>query len=74
MTEQIQPAFHRGLHKHGSFSFKLMYIHLVINGVKVTQEIWQMKITLKINVFMYYLKQGVILNKENLAKRNWGRE
>ncbi|WVZ51061.1 LOW QUALITY PROTEIN: hypothetical protein U9M48_002247 [Paspalum notatum var. saurae] len=61
-----------GLHKHGSFSVKSMYLHLVNSGVKVSQENMQMKIPLKIKVFMYYLKQGVILTKDNLARRNWG--
>ncbi|WVZ96489.1 hypothetical protein U9M48_042121 [Paspalum notatum var. saurae] len=58
-----------GLQKHSSFSVKSMYLHLVNTGVKVTQEIWQMKIPLKFKVFMYYLKQGVILTKYNLLRR-----
>jgi hypothetical protein len=47
-----------------------MYRHLVNNGVNVTQEIWHMKIPLKIEIFMWYLKRGVILTKDNLARRN----
>ena len=30
-----------------------------------------MKIPLKIKIFMWYLKRGAILTKDNLAKRNW---
>ena len=30
-----------------------------------------MKIPLKIKVFAWYLRRGVILTKDNLAKRNW---
>ena len=36
--------------------------------MKVTQEIWRVKIPLKIKVFLWYLKMGVILTKDNLAK------
>jgi hypothetical protein len=45
-----------------------MYNHLVNNGVKVTQEIWRMKLPLKIKIFLWFLKKGYT---HNLAKRNW---
>jgi len=48
------------LHKKGSFSVKSMYRHLINKGIKVTQEIWHMKIPLKIKIFMLYLKREVI--------------
>jgi hypothetical protein len=48
-----------------------MYNHLVNNEVKVTQEIWRMKLPLKIKIFLWFLKKGVTLTKDNLAKRNW---
>jgi hypothetical protein len=35
--------------------------------------IWKMKIPLKTKVFGWYLRRGVILTKDNLAKRNWHR-
>jgi len=47
-----------------------MYKFLVSNGIKVMQEIWQMKIPLKTKIFMWFLKKGVILTKDNLARRN----
>jgi len=59
-----------GLHKNGSFSVNSMYKFLVSNGLKVMQEIWQMKIPLKNKIFMWFLKKGVILTKDNLARRN----
>ena len=34
-------------------------------------KIWQMKIPLKLKVFAWYLRKGVILTKDNLVKRNW---
>ena len=53
------------------FSVKSMFKYLVNNGIKVTQEIWHMKVPLKIKIFLWFLKKRVILTKDNLAKRNW---
>jgi len=41
-----------GLHKNGSFSVNSMYKFFVSSGLKVTQEIWQMKIPLKNKIFV----------------------
>jgi hypothetical protein len=35
------------------------------------KKIWKMKIPLKIKIFGWYLRRGVILTKNNLVKRNW---
>jgi hypothetical protein len=32
---------------------------------------WNLKLPLKIKIFMWYLKREVILTKDNLIKRNW---
>jgi hypothetical protein len=48
-----------------------MYRYLITNDIKVTQEIWRVKLPLKIKIFLWFLKKGVILTKDNLAKRNW---
>src|SRR5664279_2284930 len=37
----------------------------------ITKKKWKMKIPLKNKVFPWYLRRGVILTKDNLAKRNW---
>jgi hypothetical protein len=34
-------------------------------------KLWKLKIPLRIKVFGWYLRKGVILTKNNLAKRNW---
>jgi hypothetical protein len=47
-----------------------MYKHQINNGIRVTHEIWHMMVPLNIKLFMQYVKKGVILTKENLAKRN----
>jgi hypothetical protein len=33
--------------------------------------IWKLKVPLKIKIFMWYLKRGVVLTKDNLIRRNW---
>jgi hypothetical protein len=33
--------------------------------------LWKLKILLRIKVFEWYLHKGVVLTKDNLAKRNW---
>jgi hypothetical protein len=37
----------------------------------VSQDIWQIKVPTKIKIFLWYLKWGVILTKDNIARRNW---
>ena len=63
--------FYWSLHSSGQFSVKSMYAALVNNGVSVSQDIWRAKLPTKIKVFMWYLKNGVILTKDNLVRRNW---
>ena len=31
---------------------------------------WKLRIPLKIKIFMWYFRRGVLLTKDNLAKRN----
>jgi hypothetical protein len=33
--------------------------------------LWKLKLPLKIKIFLWYLGRGVILTKDNLAKRGW---
>ena len=50
-----------------------MYRALVqpVEPVVNNKLIWNMKIPIKTKVFAWYLRRGVILTKDNLAKRNW---
>jgi hypothetical protein len=41
----------------GTFTVKSMYAALINNGVKVSQDIWQIKIPMKIKIFLWYLKK-----------------
>ncbi|WVZ69842.1 hypothetical protein U9M48_018567 [Paspalum notatum var. saurae] len=64
-------VFKWGLNKTGLFSVKSMYKSLINNGIKVSQVIWQTNIPLKTKIFIWYVKRGVLLTKDNLARRNW---
>ncbi|WVZ95110.1 hypothetical protein U9M48_040912 [Paspalum notatum var. saurae] len=37
----------------------------------VPQDIWRTKLPLKIKIFIWYLKKGVLLTKDNLIRQNW---
>jgi hypothetical protein len=49
-----------------------MYVDLIRNeGIPSKCISWKLKLPLKIKVFLWYLKLGVILTKDNLVKRKW---
>jgi hypothetical protein len=65
--------FKWNLTTNGIFTVGSMYgalIHPVLPILK-NKSIWKMKIPLKTKVFAWYLRRGVILTKDNLARRNW---
>jgi hypothetical protein len=54
------------------FSVNSMYKALITDShVRSHMVLWKMKIPLQIRNFMWYLKHGVVLTKDNLAWRNW---
>ena len=53
-----QDTFFWNLNNNGLFSVTFMYKYLVNNGIKVTQEIWHMKVPLKIKIFLWFLKKA----------------
>lgn len=60
------------LNKSDIFSVRSMYLAWLQDGVvSYRNPLWQIRIPLKINFFLWYLYKGVILTKDNLAKRNW---
>ena len=67
--------FQWNLTKNGKFSVDSMYRALILPEIPVdssnNNKLWKMKIPLKTKVFAWYLRRGVILTKDNLAKRNW---
>jgi hypothetical protein len=52
-----------------------MYNALILPDVPINKlsnnKPWKLKIPLRIKVFGWYLCKGVVLTKDNLAKRNW---
>ena len=63
--------FNQGLHNHGHFSVRSMYAYMTNQGTLFTNKfIWKLKLPLKIKIFLWYRQRGVILTKDNLAKRN----
>lgn len=54
------------------FSIKSHYLELIHQDIpNLNKKIWKLKTPLKINFFLWYLRRGVILTKNNLTKRNW---
>jgi hypothetical protein len=70
LSEQSD-VFVWSLNASGTFTVKSMDAALINNGVRVSQEIWQIKIPMKIKIFLWYLKKGVVLTKDNLLRRHW---
>jgi hypothetical protein len=65
-------SFRWNLTANGLFTVHSMYHATLNNGVGVdNRDLWKLKIPLKIKVFMWYLKRGVTLIKDNLARRKW---
>jgi hypothetical protein len=49
-----------------------MYNNLALrSGLPVNCWAWKAKIPLKIKIFLWYLRNGVVLTKDNLVKRKW---
>ncbi len=54
------------------FFVRSMYLALINNRyIERNKIIWKLKMPLKIKIFMWYLFKGIVLNKDNLARRNW---
>jgi hypothetical protein len=65
--------FRWDLTNSGVFTVQSMYKVLIqpVQPVASNKSIWKMKLPLKTKVFTWYLRRGVILTKDNLARRNW---
>jgi hypothetical protein len=49
-----------------------MYNDQVVgNASRLNMDAWKAKVPPKIKIFLWYLWKGVILTKDNLAKRQW---
>jgi hypothetical protein len=55
-----------------NFSVRNMYNDIVLReGTPAMCWAWKAKIPLKIKIFLWYLRNGVVLTKDNLVKRRW---
>jgi hypothetical protein len=67
---QGRDSFTWDLHRHGCFTS--LYQYLMHQGTPFTNKfIWNLRIPLRIKIFLWYLQRGVILTKDNLVKTNW---
>jgi hypothetical protein len=67
----LEYKFIWGLHQNGIFSVNSMYLALISdNRVSLDSTIWKLSIPLKIKIFLWYMKCGVVLTKDNLIRRN----
>jgi hypothetical protein len=58
--------------QNGTFSVKYMCNALITDTrIRYNMILWKMKVPLCIKIFMWYLKRGVVLTKDNLARPNW---
>jgi hypothetical protein len=60
------------LTKNDLFTVRSMYLDaLDTHPPFQPRKIWKWKLPLKIKIFLWFLQRGVILTKDNLAKKNW---
>ena len=69
---QEEEEFRWKLDRSDVFSVKSHYLVLINqNTPNLNKVLWKIKTPLKIKIFLLYLRRGVVLIKDNLAKRNW---
>jgi hypothetical protein len=57
------------LHRSGFFTVSSMYMWKIQEGVVPNKSpLWNLKVPLKIKIFLWYLLKGVRLTKDNIAK------
>ena len=72
LSQEEEEEFRWKLDRSGFFSVKSHYLGLINqNTPSLNKDLWKIKIPLKIKIFLWYLKRGVVLTKDNLAKWNW---
>ena len=66
--------FRWNLLENGKFSVGSMYKALLHSDIPLNENsknIWKMKVPLKVKIFAWYLRRGVVLTKDNLLRCNW---
>jgi hypothetical protein len=60
------------LTKSGFFTVRSMYLDGIdTHTLFQHRKVWKWKVPLKIKIFLWFLQMGVVLTKDNLAKKNW---
>ena len=68
---QVRDDFKWNLDQTSVITVKSHYLGLIHQDIpNLNKRIWKLKTPLKIKKFQWYLRRGVILTKDNLAKRN----
>ena len=71
VLSQDRDEFKWRLDQKGVCLVKSHYLGLIYqNTPNNNKKIWKLRAPLKIKIFLWYLSRGVILTKDNLAKRN----
>jgi hypothetical protein len=53
------------------YSVHSLYLALISNEVAhMNKQLWQLKVPLKIKIFMWYMRKEVVLTKDNLPRHN----
>ena len=72
VLSQQRDGFKWNLDHTDVFPVKSHYLGLINqNTPNLNTRIWKLKAPLKIKIFLWYFRRGVIHIKDNLAKRNW---
>jgi hypothetical protein len=67
----VQDKFVWDLLQNGNFTINSMYKAIIVDTHVIhIMMLWKLKIPLKIKIFMWYLKRGMVLTKDNLARQN----
>ena len=62
---------HWKLTTSGVFTVRSMYIDVInSSSIPTSKSVWDVKVPLKIKVFMWFVDKQVILTKDNLIKHN----
>ena len=72
MLNQDRDEFKWRLEQTGVFSVKSHYLGLIYqNTPNINKKNLEIESPTQDKIFLWYLRRGVILTKDNLAKRNW---
>jgi hypothetical protein len=64
VLSQEQDEFYWNLHPSGQFSVKSYYLAMIHGDVpNLNQHLWKLKAPLKVKIFLWYLRRGMVLTK-----------